>query len=424
MIVKKNRAAASRSSFSWIASGRMTHGQLLLAIVFVSVFVPANVFTGPAWAESVAAAEGANSAKPKPPRDGFNARSTFKRDFSPTGFFSGKVVDLTDPMNSTDSGGASTAKKAAPATQDVPPADADKRATEEPKKRGPEFVSSDPMSHIVAPDEDPRVRINPEAPGPFKAMAMAFQDGDNKLAEQYADQFVRYQINLMYEVRSLTKLIGEAFIRQSAIEEDSFIGVEQYLDQVFAEARQENGAILKPTHEESLKRVKPDVKQEAEIYVFLNLNSKYARQIAPDIERLWKVVQSDSRLRMGVFGLGPANEDWSKSFRAYTGLTAPIVDGTELAKTFRVAFVPTIIVVSPTSKTAYSKTGLQNFERLYQFVRSVQGESLALTPAAQQLKNSPIGEVEMAKASGKGTISTDLGLREIAAPKKPSLEKF
>jgi len=328
----------------------------------------------------------------------------YRKDFAPSQFFSGRVVDLTQPLNSkTQVAEANAQGVAADSSAAASSAPAVVPAPEERSRA--EFVSADPKSHIVSPDQDPRVRINPEAPGPFKAMALAFQDGDHALAAQYADQFVRYQINLMYEVKELTSLIGEALIRQSAVEEEDWVGVEQYLDREFAYSRADNSSPIRATHEEGLKRIVADPAGQAEIYFFLNLNSKWARQMAPDIERLWRLVQHDSKLKMGVFGLGPAPKNFLASYKDYTGLTAPILDGAEVAKSFRVAFVPAVVVVAPGSKSAYVRTGLQSFKELYELIAAVQGRPMVMTQAATKLMNTPIGYVELAQLKGDSTIS-------------------
>ena len=52
----------------------------------------------------------------------------------------------------------------------------------------------------------------------------ALEDQDQETAEAYADQFVRYMINLMFEVRALTQTIGEALVAEGVLSEDSWVG--------------------------------------------------------------------------------------------------------------------------------------------------------------------------------------------------------
>lgn len=330
--------------------------------------------------------------KPEPPKTALSVLNLFEGRLPALKPPAHPVVEVTD-----------TSEDTAPAAEAVElPSDAEGQAPAAQSKRpsGPEFVSNDPKSHIVPPTEDPRVRINPEAPGPFKAMATAFQEGDMETARAYADQYVRYQINLMFEVRELTKLIGDALIKQGLVEEEDMVGVDQYIDVTFARARNENGAILKPTHKQAMERIKPDPEGRADVYFFFTLNCSWCREMAPDMERVWRATKNDKRVRMVALAIGFQNKQWIDSYRQYTGLTMPIMDGTDAAKAMRIGLVPAVVVVSPGNNVSYLKTGKQDFERLWEFVRRVQGLDGALTPELQRLALKPIGEGEIAKAKG------------------------
>lgn len=260
--------------------------------------------------------------------------------------------------------------------------------------RGPVFVSNDPRSHIVPPDQVPAVRINPEAPGPFIAMASAYQSGDMTLARQYAEQWVKYQMNFFFDVRQLTMLIGEALIQQKVIDEDEWIGVGQLIDYEFASGRAELGTRIKPSHEQAMERIRPDPGGEVEIYYFFTMSCSWCRKMAPDIERLWRLSQSDKRIKIVGLTLGETPAAWLDEYRRYTGLTMPVYEGSKQAKAFGVGFVPAVVVVSPARRHGYLKTGQQSFAHLWQFVRKAQGADTALTERAKQLLAQPIGEVE------------------------------
>lgn len=272
----------------------------------------------------------------------------------------------------------------------------DPKATQ---KKGPIFVSSDPSSHLVPPDQDPRIRINPEAPGPFIGMVTAYQDGDVALAERYADQWVRYQMNFFFEVRELTQLIGEALVRQQVIDEDSWDGVGQMIDYEFAKTRQETGAVLKPQYERALARIKPDPKGQIEVYYFFTLNCSWCRHMAPDVERLWRATGKDPKVKMTALLMDQVPQAWVDEYRNYTGMTMPILSGPEVAKAFNIRFVPAVIVVTPNNGKAYLKTGEQDFGRLYEFIRRAQGLPATLTPEIQQIASVPIGEQEKTRGS-------------------------
>lgn len=271
------------------------------------------------------------------------------------------------------------------------------------KKDAPVFVSSNPRDGLVPPDQDPKVRINPEAPSSFVGMAEANQNGDQETAKAYARQFVRYLTNMMFQVRQITQLIGEAMVEEGTVDEEDWVGVEQYLDWELAKGREQTGSPLRATHEESLKRITADVNGEVEIYYFFTLNCGYCRKMAPDVERLWQVTKSDPKVRMVALTLGPVSKEWIDAYRDYTGMTMPILDGEKVAKTFRVGFVPALVAVAPSSKTAFSRTGQLSFERMFEFVRTVQGQPKDITPPAQRLLAMPIGQLER-QAGGRAAV--------------------
>lgn len=372
----------------------------LFLLAVVSLFLSGFVL-----AETPATANAERSSDQKSDPRKSKITSLFGKSFNTNGFFSDSEEDVAEvkakvEATPTPSATAAEAKVeapaqngAAPAAQgNVVPVSAPEAPSSDSKK--PVFVSSDPSSHILPPDQNAKVRINPEAPGPFIAMADAFQRGDDVEAKAYARQFVRYLVDLMFQVKAITNLIGEAMVEEGTIEEDSWVGVEQYLDVELAEARSAVNSQVRPTHEEALKRIKADVKGEAEIYYFFSLSSSYARKMAPDVERLWQIAKKDPSLKMVALSLSPESNEYVSAYRRYTGLTAPIMTGTELAKTFRVAFVPTLVVVAPNGGAAYMKTGQQDFRRMYEFVRTVQGKGIAFTPDAEKLVLTKIGNAE------------------------------
>ncbi|MCC6220017.1 MAG: hypothetical protein IT291_02120 [Deltaproteobacteria bacterium] len=271
-----------------------------------------------------------------------------------------------------------------------------------PDKKTHVFVSSDPTAHLLAPDADFPIRINPEAPGPFIGMATALEDGDRETAAQYADAYVRYMTNLMIRVSEITNLIGEAMVRQGVIDEESWVGVGQFINKQFAAAREKNGSMWKMTHERALERVKPDPNGQAEIYFFTTLNCKWCRDMGPDVERLWQVVKRDPNLRMVTLTPQRYPQAWVDSFKDFTGMTGPVLYGANVAKALRVGFVPALVVVSPGNKTSYVKTGKQSFKHMYEFVRKVQGLPLEMSEEVKkEIAGRPIGREEIAKANGK-----------------------
>lgn len=286
------------------------------------------------------------------------------------------------------------------------------------------FVSSDPSVHLLPPDVVPPVRINPDAPGPFIGMALAHRQGDDVVAREYAKTWVKYQMNFLFEVRELTELIGDALIEQKVVNEDDWNGVGTYIDYEMAQTRKASGDPFKPTHEKAMERIEPDPKNQAEVYFFFTLNCSWCRRMAPDVERLYRTIQRDTKVKMVALNMGKIPRDWLTEYRQFTGMTIPVFEGAAQAKAFRVGYVPALVVVSPNTKQAYLKTGEQSFARMYEFVRKVQGLPAEVTPEIEELVSTPIGEneTELAKVGKfQGTLlanrsGTSDGRRSAVAP--------
>jgi len=278
------------------------------------------------------------------------------------------------------------------------------------KLKGPVFVGDYQPEDSISPDEDPRVRINKDAPAPFINMAESHMRGDHETAARYADQWVRYQQNFFFEVRELTELIGQALIRQKQIKEDDWRGVPQLIDYEFAKTRRETGDLFRPSQDVAMDRIKPDAHNQAEVYYFFNFNCAWCRYMAPDVERLYQSVKNDPNVKIVGLTMGDTPKEWMKEYRDYTGLTMPVLEGEKMAKAFNVRFVPALVVVAPNGKRAYLKTGTQSFDRMYQFVRKVQGLPVTLTPELRRIAALKIGDVENAKINeGK---NLDVWLRD------------
>lgn len=238
-------------------------------------------------------------------------------------------------------------------------------------------------------------RVDENAPEEFRDIVRGVRTQDMLAAADAADNFVDYMINLMFEVRQITELIGNALIKREAVSEEDMVGVGQYIDISFAEARESNYTTLKPTHKEAMKRITADPKHEAEIYYFFTLSCSYCRYMASDIERLWRVVQGDKKkLKMVALTLAKEEQSWIDSYREYTGMTLPIEEGSEVAKSFGIGFVPALVIVSPNTNSAYIKSGQQDFVRMYEFVRTVQGLPADITPELTKMMQLPIGQFE------------------------------
>ena len=337
-----------------------------------------------------------------------NVPSLFKKGINPRGSFF-EVENLDE---------AETFRAPAPKEKTT------EELLEEQVKR---VVSDDPTKDpILDPSVRTSVRLDPSAPAEAKGLFGSIRMGKHKLAAKYATALVRKQKNYFFEIRQFTKIYGEALVRENALEKEDWVGAEQMLEIEMARTRNDMSALLKPDHDTAMRRIVPDPKGKAQILYFFSLSCSWCRHMAPDIERLWRVAQADENISMAALTIGKAPKTWVNEYRKFSGLNVPIYDGEKIAKQFNIRFVPTIVVIAPTTNKAYTKSGQQSFARMYQFVRTVQGIPAQLSPTIKELIHTPIGEREIlqAKKAGIKVASASRGRLKSKKRVKVEVEKF
>ncbi|HMO19287.1 MAG TPA: hypothetical protein PKA63_05950 [Oligoflexia bacterium] len=304
-----------------------------------------------------------------------------------------------------------------------------------PEKQEPnlEFQTADiSQKTFLPPDQTPQVAINPEAPSSIISMIESNRRGDKVTAKAYAQQFVRVLQNYFFEVRQISSLIGDALIEEKVIEEEDWLGAEQAIDIELARTRLEKGVTIKPTNDVAMKRIVPDPKKEVQIFFIFSRSCSYCRFMAPDVERLNRVLSGDKRVKLTGLVVGGGDELWLNEFKAYTGLSIPVFEGTEFAKNFKFKFLPVVLIVLPNGQRTYFKSGQQSFERMLEFVRTAQGLPLEDKPSIQAVIKTPIGEGEkliMASKTNPDVINVSYsGARPVNLPGKVNhkvvVEKF
>ena len=335
----------------------------------------------------------------KPPKTAFDRNW----NFFPRSFDSKRVLDVIDVSDKKASKAASLKARDKQAADDKQPKNTD--AADSIKQRAKkvlEYVDEDPKNlNILPPDKTPSVRVNRDAPSSIQAMIVAMREGDKKLAKMYGAQYIRYLQAYFFELNEIVDVLGDVLIEQNIVRDDQWIGARQTYSRELAKSRYEIGTFIKPTHDAAMRHIKPDSKQMVEIYYFFTLTCSWCRAMTPDVERLWRMVKNDPRIKMTAVTIGVPPADWAEDYRSYNGLTLPLYDGTEMAKKLNIGYVPALVVVAPTNSKAYMKTGQQSFERMYEFVRTVQGLPAKITKKFQQLVATPIGQVEILNSKSR-----------------------
>ena len=223
-------------------------------------------------------------------------------------------------------------------------------------------------------------------------------------------QFVRTLQNYYFEVRQYTSLIGDALVEEDVIKDEELVGVAQSIDIELAKTRLEKGILVKPTHDVAMTRIISDPKKEVEVYYFFSRTCGYCRLMSTDVERINRVFEGDKRIKLTGLVVGASDEAWLKEFRDYTGLSIPVFDGTEFSKHLKIGFLPVFLVITPNNGKSYFKSGQQNFERMYEFIRTAQGLPVEDSVKLQSIIKTPIGtgdKLLLAKGSANGGVVTE-----------------
>lgn len=254
-------------------------------------------------------------------------------------------------------------------------------------------------------DEITRTKVEADAPKSFINLHRHYQAGEMDLARESAGQYVEYWVNLLFDTKQISGMILEAMMAKGLINEEQAQGAVQFQDWMSASERDKRGDKIRATHDLSLKRIVPDTEAKAEVYYFFALNCQYCRDMAPDVERLRRALEKDKRVSVQALAVGNPPRDWVEQFKDYAGWQLPVYNGDKIAQDLHIGFLPSLVVLSPSGKTSYVKTGQVSFDRMYEFVRTVQGLPIQESAAIAGLKNTAIGFMERKK---KGV--TDLRL--------------
>lgn len=319
---------------------------------------------------------------------------------------------------------------------------ADKK-TSQPLTAKPSSVTDakelSPTEKILAqygdPSADPPVTAQKDAPAPFQAMLDSLAVNDEKLAYQYAKQFVRYRQRQKNSVELAMALQGLAMeergvvtdkdwqsspryneLRQlvmdqdnveqaeSAAEDKSYIrrddagpfdlfrkaheleqkaqaALEAEEDAVEEVATYQSPEQLKQT--EAAKRhqirqqlagkVPVDPKGEIDIFFFFMPADKNARLMAKQIEAVHQQTKDSPKVNIVGVTMDVANSLAISSFQKTTKTTFPILSGAVLAQKLEVKQSPTTVLRGRNNGQALYETGVRDRIYLEEVVRAMGG---------------------------------------------------
>ena len=308
------------------------------------------------------------------------------------------------------------------------PPDEDEEFTEVGEEEDATEEELSPRQEIIQRNGDPSerqpLRVQEDAPPPFRGMVEALDVGDDKLAYAYAKQWMRYMNRyreMLDQVNGWVAAAGEntgyfdeddidpkydpyrEFAEtvegdEDLIEEDETLTTAEVRERVLEEQTQRFFEKAKIYHEASaserleddsynevierakarklLKNMKPKIKRETEgvlVYFFFRPKDKESVKMLPVAEELYQMSLEDERIKFQAFTFEHTVAGELDMLRYRTNTTFPIEYGGLLVNSFKLTEVPTTVVVGLTTKQSYFEEGARSFYYLDEFLKAMLG---------------------------------------------------
>lgn len=292
-----------------------------------------------------------------------------------------------------------------------------------PAQENTELASAeDVRKKFGDPEKEPEVLAQKDSPKPFQGMMAALQVGDEKLAQQYARQYARYMKTTQERVSRTTNLTGLAMATDGRVDKDSWAWSmaseaekELFKDEVAtlneadpvskqelsdkaknlirlaleeddkpktaskvdqAEAKgflgtpEEQVSFARTQHRKSAIR---DSKGEVDVFLFVDVKNRDSLFTAAHVERVFRKIQSDERIRFAALSVGFVSESDRQLFRKQGQLSYPVIDGSDLSKTMNISRLPSLVLVARNSGKAAIDIGRRGDDYILERIRLIQG---------------------------------------------------
>ncbi|MEZ4754294.1 MAG: hypothetical protein R3A13_08295 [Bdellovibrionota bacterium] len=309
------------------------------------------------------------------------------------------------------------------------------------KKESPAIIDNEsklpatvmtPADELIAqygnPADNHPVLAKEDAPKPFQAMMAAMQKGEDKLAYDYAKQYVRYiqdlnRSNMRAVGLSRLAMVREGVLAESdlatsvspedkkLLDEDIKEQLEQessktYLSQLDPATKamllkaqtalvnedisaedlaedsgdaeqalvdQERVERFKANLEFKTKRIPVDPQGKVDILFFFEPQQLASIKITPAIEALYRESEEDENLNLMGFTLGSGDADKEEQFRDVTNASFPIHKAANAAVALGVKQTPTVVLIAQTTGESLVEVGDRSFFYLDELVKKMQG---------------------------------------------------
>ena len=293
----------------------------------------------------------------------------------------------------------------------------------------PEVTPEDELrAEFGDPSEAHPVLAKDDAPKPFRAMMAAMNKGENKLAYDYAKQYVRYVQDLNRSNMRAVGLSQLAMVREGLLSEADVINSvnpedRKFLDQDIKEHLESEksksylGSLDPATRalllkaeddleEESIaedafaEEVQSELAEEERVQRFkanLELNKKFipvdpegkvdvifffepeqinSIKMAPAIEAIFRESQEDENLNLIGFTLSPIDRDREMKFKSITSSSFPMQSAANAASALGIEQTPATVLISQTTGESVVEVGNRSFFYLDELIKKMQGSKL------------------------------------------------
>jgi hypothetical protein len=232
--------------------------------------------------------------------------------------------------------------------QNGKPLDATKQPPFDTRKASPDQL----LAFYGNPNEESPLTPDEKAPIPFKGMMAAMDSGNDKLAYQYARQYVRYMRNMSDRVgrtvqlqelaveregirpgnvkdNPYVKLLEDDLLSAESKKELSVAGLDPKAQRMIREAQIEEGSQMQDVSNQS--NIPVDPKGEVSVLFFFDNSQNASYERAKDIEKLYKKFSQNPNVTFSALsGLNLTTSELL-SFSDKSGISIPVQNG---GKTF------------------------------------------------------------------------------------------
>lgn len=257
------------------------------------------------------------------------------------------------------------------------------------------------LAYYGNPNEETPLTPDEKAPVPFKAMMAAMDSGNEKLAYQYARQYIRYMRNMSERVgqtvqmqelaieregirpgrvegNPYAKLLEEDFASEETKKELSFEGLDPKAQRMLRQAQADEAldpeASLGAMNASSAEiKAKQDPKGEVDVYVFFDMTNTQSISRVREIQQLAESFPQSMKVSFSALSVRKLEPMQIIDLTDSKQITLPIRDGSKLIGALGISQTPTVLFVTRNSKKVIRVDAQAGVKDMKQGLNSLMG---------------------------------------------------